>query len=670
MKLKISLILLFLLLTPSLQPLLQWGFFPMHDDQQVVRLYQLDKALMDGHFPVRWVSDLGFGFGYPLFVFYPPLIYYLGWIYYTFFFGIGYITAIKLVFATSFIAAAVSMFYWCRYHFGTWAGIVGALFYTYAPYRSVDAYVRGALAEAFSFVWLPLILLAMDRLMPKHKPVMVKETLFQEAEVIDIEPEKTLVDKLKDLKQSIDGNKVWILVLGLSWGGLMLTHNLIVLPFSLLMIVYFLLQISTLRRQYWWTYTRNLILAGLIGLGVSAFFWIPALAEKQFTIVDDILLEERYDYTLHFVYPDQLWNSIWGYGGSTEGRLDGMSFKIGKLHIVVSLFVALVSLAIVLIRLSRNRLKNQNLLWWPDNFFKQSRFVLTLSVLFGLSAWMTLDWSLFIWQNLPALQFLQFPWRFLTFTTLFSSALVAATVPLVILCWQWLWQANLFRGLRKFDPVKLAILSLVAPRLGKLIGFYYLVILTVLLLIPNLKLFQPESYLQVTDEHYTDPEFVSWTISRTSFEFVPRGVETTIQEDLQITQLAIDPEDLPEASVEVLNGTIELEMVENLTHKKRLNVVASTIGQIQFNTFNFPGWTLYIDGQEMAINDENRLKLITALIPEGEYQILLIFENTPIRLLANQITSITIGLVLGYLLLPTILRSVNKNSKFKLTNSK
>ncbi|HSA83405.1 MAG TPA: hypothetical protein VLF20_00780, partial [Patescibacteria group bacterium] len=54
------------------------GFFPMHDDTQVARVFEMHKALIDGQFPVRWVADLGYHYGYPIFNFYAPLAYYIG----------------------------------------------------------------------------------------------------------------------------------------------------------------------------------------------------------------------------------------------------------------------------------------------------------------------------------------------------------------------------------------------------------------------------------------------------------------------------------------------------------------------------------------------------------------------------------------------------------------
>jgi hypothetical protein len=37
------------------------------------RLHQLEAALRDAHFPVRWMPDANYGYGYPFYHFYAPL---------------------------------------------------------------------------------------------------------------------------------------------------------------------------------------------------------------------------------------------------------------------------------------------------------------------------------------------------------------------------------------------------------------------------------------------------------------------------------------------------------------------------------------------------------------------------------------------------------------------
>src|SRR5947207_15947771 len=62
----------------AIKPLFISGFFPIHDDTQVARVFEMNKSLADGMFPVRWVSDLGYGYGYLIFNYYAPLAYYVG----------------------------------------------------------------------------------------------------------------------------------------------------------------------------------------------------------------------------------------------------------------------------------------------------------------------------------------------------------------------------------------------------------------------------------------------------------------------------------------------------------------------------------------------------------------------------------------------------------------
>ncbi|MCJ7792887.1 MAG: hypothetical protein MUP45_02835, partial [Candidatus Marinimicrobia bacterium] len=73
-----GLLLVLLLSLGAIVPLFHPGFFPMHDDTQVVRVQQMAQALRDNQLPVRWVGDLGYGYGYPIFNFYAPLAYYVG----------------------------------------------------------------------------------------------------------------------------------------------------------------------------------------------------------------------------------------------------------------------------------------------------------------------------------------------------------------------------------------------------------------------------------------------------------------------------------------------------------------------------------------------------------------------------------------------------------------
>ena len=50
--------------------LLKPGIHNIQDDMQFFRVFEMSKCFADNQFPCRWVPDLGYGYGYPLFIYY------------------------------------------------------------------------------------------------------------------------------------------------------------------------------------------------------------------------------------------------------------------------------------------------------------------------------------------------------------------------------------------------------------------------------------------------------------------------------------------------------------------------------------------------------------------------------------------------------------------------
>ena len=148
--------------------LLRPGYFNIHDDLQMMRQLAMEKCFADFQIPCRWTQYMGYGYGFPLFNFYPPLPYLVGEVFRLFQFS--FVTTVKLTFLLSFLISGVTMYIFAREFFGRLGGLVSATFYIWAPYHSVDIYVRGAMNEAWSLVWLPLILWASYRLIKSSMP--------------------------------------------------------------------------------------------------------------------------------------------------------------------------------------------------------------------------------------------------------------------------------------------------------------------------------------------------------------------------------------------------------------------------------------------------------------------------------------------------------------------
>jgi len=542
-------IILFFSILVSL-PLLKPGLHLIHDDQHIARLYLFDQVLKAGQFPVRWVNGLGFNFGYPLFVFYPPLVYILGEIYHLI--GFGFTDSVKLVFFSSILFSGLAMYIFVRELWGKFPALISALFYLLVPYRALDVYVRGALAESFSFVWLPLIFWSYYKLFYTRKVI-------------------------------------YIYLSGIFLALLMITHNLIFLPFMLILPIYLIFLVLISKEKL---LTINyLLLTIALAIGLSAFFWIPALLEKKFTIVDEMLLTNLANYKIHFVYPQQLWNWTWGFGGSAEGLRDGISFKIGKLHILVSVAALAVAIGYMIRKFNVGKFTVHS-----------SQFTVMFFLLFVFSAFMTTFYSKFIWEIIKPLGYLQFPWRYLTFTALFSSILAGAFIYLL----------------------RLTILRLV---MGS--------ILIISLLIPNLKLFQPQNFRpNLTDEIATSNEVINWDVSRTSFEYIPMGVEL-IKDERNVNMLNISKSDIPKEKITILQGEAQINTVREQPHKVEIQVDSAAGVNLQANLFNFPGWQVKIDDEQVKVEDDNRLKLINFKVPSGIHNVEIEFGNTNVRLFAN-----------------------------------
>ena len=66
-----------LLVLPALWALITQGFPKTHDASvHLIRLHLLDEQVRASNLFPRWLPDLMTGYGYPLFNFYAPLIYY------------------------------------------------------------------------------------------------------------------------------------------------------------------------------------------------------------------------------------------------------------------------------------------------------------------------------------------------------------------------------------------------------------------------------------------------------------------------------------------------------------------------------------------------------------------------------------------------------------------
>jgi len=148
--------------------LLNNQYFAIHDDQHIARLYLLDQAIRQGDLYPRWVGGLGFNFGYPLFNFYPPLIYYVAEFFHLL--GFNLLWSLKLMIITGSFISSFGMYLLGKRFFDKKTGLLVATLFTFFFYRAITIYIRGAWAEFFAMSILPLVFLGLDNI-SKNKSI-------------------------------------------------------------------------------------------------------------------------------------------------------------------------------------------------------------------------------------------------------------------------------------------------------------------------------------------------------------------------------------------------------------------------------------------------------------------------------------------------------------------
>jgi hypothetical protein len=320
-------ILLILFIFPLILPLFQTGLFVSDDAEwMVIRLTAFHQALAVGELPVRFLFRLNHGYGYPVLNFLYPGGFYLGEIFHLI--GLNFVNTVKLVFGLSVFLAGLFSFLWLKTKFSLMPSFLGSLFYVYTPYFLWDLYKRGSMGEILALAFVPLAFWAMEK-------------------------------------------KNWLWG-GLVYGILIVSHNIIAFIFSPVFLFYLLLTIRP-----WRKILHAVLTFFLLGLSLSAFFWLPAIGESRLTILGQTVVSKPLE---HLVSNLAL---------------------LGLVNLLVFF------LAFVL---------------WLKKKEKQPGFFLGL---FLLAVFFSTPLSTFFWQIFPWSFLFQFPFRFLSLTLPAIAFLVA-----------------------------------------------------------------------------------------------------------------------------------------------------------------------------------------------------------------------------------------------------
>jgi len=529
-------------------------FLKAHDARHsLFFLMQFHSGVADGYLLPRWGPDFTFGYGYPLFVFYSPLAFYVAEAFHLV--GLSFAGAVKATFALGFVLSALSMYRLGRRVVGPEGALLAAALYTYVPYRFVDTYVRAALAESFAFVFLPLVLLTFHDLLTR--PTRRRAALA-----------------------------------ALSYGALILTHNSTALIFTPIVGLYGLLLIarrSSARARA--TLLGWAILAGLLGLAVSAVFWLPNLAEQSNILVSQ-WVRDTYNYRQQFVYPGQLLSSFWGYGYSVAGPNDGMGFQIG----LVPLALAMVLLA------GGSRLRRRPRV--EGAFFVVIGLALAVAMLPAADP---------LWQVFPFAPLIQFPWRLLAPLAM-CVALVGGMA------------ADALLGTGSADRQIVTVLLVTTVIAGHAFAWPQYTP-------PNERQETTRIFLDFEQQHLDMVGMMAWSEQQPTTSPVEEQMERG---------------DVP-VKVVALSSDAQVQQQRYGGTSLEADVSAPADTTVRILSYAYPGWKAWVDGQEASIRRAPPFGLMAVDVPAGEHRLSLRFTDTPLRKTAWAISLIAL-MVAGWLL--------------------
>ncbi|MEJ5200070.1 MAG: hypothetical protein WHX53_14210, partial [Anaerolineae bacterium] len=358
--------------------------------------------------------------------------------------------------------------------------------------------------------------------------------------------------------------------------------------------------------------------AAILGLGLSAAFFVPALVEQRY-VNQTQWFGKYYDPFQHFVYFFQLFDPSWGFGISQPGPNDaakgGMSFQLGAAAALLSL------VALVLAR--RHETARRREIWFWAAWAAVSIF-LTLNVA---------EWA---WRYVPGVRYAQFPWRYL----------MLAIIPLSVLPGTLVANGE-WRKAKMRD------------------AFWPALVLAGLLLLSSAPYYKVEMR-EPTKEQGPVSMAALMRFQRTSNEMT--GVTAWVDEQHI-------PNWSPMADEWVAGRTIVTRAdYSRIPQNETLAVNAEGMGSqhdliwyyaeapnqsITFNLFWYPGWNAYLlDGKNgrpikrlEVRREDGPLARVVVPVEPGQGFILLRFEDTPLRAAAKAVSAATLVVVIGLLLI-------------------
>ncbi len=333
----------------------------------ITNIAQFSVALKNGDFPVYWENGFA-NYGLPIGIVAHQVPSYLGA-----FFNILLNNPTLSFNLLTFLGIALSSLCYYRFlriYFPPLPSFLGAFLFNFAPYRILNVYIRGAEPEVFSNIFLPLILIAIYKVINEKK-------------------------------------YIWLFAFTIFVALLALTHPMNLLIYSFFFgpyFVYCLWQAKQSLREKAKEFSVFLF-GGLLSLGIAAYYLIPLSVEIRYFYIG---LSKNQLAPNHFLGFLNFFTERWAYETAVDKITRGQILQTG----IIETALFLVGITFLIYQIYK----------------KKKLDLVGFAVLTGfLVLFFTLSVSNPIYQTFAFLGNIQYPWRMLN-TFIFIPPIIAAFI--------------------------------------------------------------------------------------------------------------------------------------------------------------------------------------------------------------------------------------------------
>jgi glutamine cyclotransferase len=422
---------------------------------------------------------------------------------------------------------------------GSLAGFATAVAYTYAPYTLYDSVRRGTVSEFAALATLPYVLWAFWRV--------------------------ASFGRVRDLLLAVVCFALFIPM-----------HNVITLHSATLLLIYavFLVWRSPARRRTFVQLAAVFILA----LGLTMFFWLPALAETDYVKINAITA----------TLPDiDVVKNLTNIASMFSLPLTADPTQLQP-PVPIALSLPQIALGIAALVLATFTDKG-------DPAVRPYR--VTSELWLWLAAWLiaglvflNTSASAWVWQSLPLIRYSQFPWRLLGLASLLLALLAGIGVALVAQriparAGQVVW-------------IDAALLMLIVYALPWEYGSY----------LPDLKA------ENIVDAQNFERE-TGWVATSSFGEYLPRWNQQPLDANRLVARYA-QSEVIPRLDPP---PGVTLQAADWGTTSARLILHADAGAPLTFDWLYFPGWWAKVDGKPLTIASSDPQGLVSLTFPAGTH---------------------------------------------------